>query len=1012
MAIMHLSVKNGERGKGSAHAQYIEREGKYANREDVVCKESGNMPEWAAGKSLKFWQASDKHERANGRSYKEIEISLPRELTTEQQIELVREFTKNVLGDRHAYTWAIHQPSAKDGELNPHVHLMFSERAHDGIERTEEQYFKRYNPTHPEKGGAGKDRTFTHKSFVHAVRQEWSATVNHTLEKLNISARIDHRSYRDMNIDLESQNVKRLFAASENNEHTSSFDMTKSLRDKQCDNGERIIENPEIALKALTANSSTFTKSELEKFVFLHTDGHEQYLDAYNAVLSSPSIRFLEHDKHRYTTTDVRNIESSIIEMAQKATNTKTLESSFSERMAIIKIEKSKTFNNEQKAAFKVLTNPSKIAIVNGAAGTGKSYLLQSVHQFYNESGQHVIGAAIQGVTAQSMERDAGIESKTVASLLARLKLEQDNSVTPDKQTFNKNTVLVLDEAGMIGSQDMHDLLKFADMYDTKIRMVGDSYQLSAVAAGDAFRKLQQTVKPEHQANLNAIVRQKDEQHRQASTAMSRHDIGVGLRIHAKLGNIQEFETQQEARSQIVAQWAESHKANKTTIMLAYTNRDVNAMNKAARVLKRADGQLYGDDYAITTTKGKIALAQGDDIVFLKPNKDMGVLNGTRGRVEQVQMDIAGGFTGLKVKTTDGKAVQVDLNEYKAFNHAYASTIHKAQGVTVDNAYVLVSPNMNANLTYVASTRHRESLTVVHSREQFKTTDEMVKTLSKGQVKTYSTDFDVLTERNKSFERITVRETLFERMSERDVKSPSNRPKNKEVGVEQRDNPNELNYQARINAVKERHDADKDVDLQSKIDRLNDIEKSMDIPARQFSNREMVSALRQDFIERGQITQERELGTYGNSCRAGVGDYVKLEENYAKKEAGIFGRKTQVERGAELKIEGFELDAKTGNTWMNAKIMQGEQQNKIVRIDLASAQNFAYSDRYEKYLKSNDNAHKNVIQRLNHKEIQGLKSEIERTQNQRESQQKAAERMRVRNLSKQRDHDKGRGFSR
>ena len=174
----------------------------------------------------------------------------------------------------------------------------------------------------------------------------------------------------------------------------------------------------------------------------------------------------------------------------------------------------------------------------------------------------------------------------------------------------------------------------------------------------------------------------------------------------------------------------------------------------------------------------------------------------------------------------------------------------------------------------------------------------------------------------------------------------------------------------------------------------------------------MVSALRQDFIERGQITQERELGTYGNSCRAGVGDYVKLEEDYVKKEAGIFGRKTEVERGTELKIEGFELDSKTGNTWMKAKITNGEQQNRTVRIDLASAQNFAYSDRYEKYLKSNDNANKGVVQRLNHKEIQGLKSEIERTQNQREAQQKAAERMRVRNLSKQREHDKGRGFSR
>lgn len=761
MAIMHLSVKSGAKGKGAPHAKYIEREGKYANREDAVFKESGNMPTWASDKPMRFWKAADQYERANGRTYTELEISLPRELTTDQQIELVREFTKNVLGTEHAYTWAIHQPKAQDGELNPHVHLMFSERTNDGIDRSSEQYFKRYNPSKPELGGAGKDRTFTHKSFVHAVRQEWSATVNHTLEKLNIHARIDHRSYRDMGIDLESQNVKRLFAASKNTEHTSSFSMSQSLRDKQRENGERIIENPEIALKALTANSSTFTKSELEKFVFLHTDGHEQYLSAYNAILSNQELQFLDHEKHRFTTNEMIIVESNIVVMAERANAAKLSESSFAERMAITKIEKSKTFNEEQKAAFRVLTNSSKVAIVNGAAGTGKSYVLAAVNEAYKESGHHVIGAAIQGVTAQSMERDSGIESKTVASLLAQLRWEQENNVSPDQQALKPNTILVLDEAGMIGSQDMHDILKFSEMRGSKLRMVGDSFQLSAVAAGDAFRKLQQTISVENQASLHAIVRQKNEKHREASVAMSHHDIQKGLNIHAELGNVQSFATQQEARNQIVAQWAQS---DRPAIMLAYTNEDVNAMNKAAREIRRADGQLHGDDFAVATIKGKIQLAKGDEIIFLEPNKKMGVLNGTRGRVEQIEMDIAGGFSALKVKTADGNSVRIDLKEYRSFNHAYASTIHKAQGVTVDNAFVLASQNMNANLTYVANTRHRDNLKIVYSREQFKTTQDMIKKLSKGQVKTYSTDFDVAKELAQIQRSITERETLAGRL--------------------------------------------------------------------------------------------------------------------------------------------------------------------------------------------------------------------------------------------------------
>ena len=91
MAIMHLTLKTGAKGKAASHAQYIVREGKYASREDAVMVESGNMPTWAKENPRKFWKAADKFERANGRTYTELEISLPRELTQEQQIALVRE---------------------------------------------------------------------------------------------------------------------------------------------------------------------------------------------------------------------------------------------------------------------------------------------------------------------------------------------------------------------------------------------------------------------------------------------------------------------------------------------------------------------------------------------------------------------------------------------------------------------------------------------------------------------------------------------------------------------------------------------------------------------------------------------------------------------------------------------------------------------------------------------------------------------------------------------------------
>ena len=116
------------------------------------------MPEWARDNPSHFWQAADQFERANGSTYRELEIALPRELTPEQRLELVQDFVRQEAGERHAWSFAIHNPKASiDGGEQPHAHIMMSQRVNDGIERTPEQYFRRYNARYPERGGAKKD---------------------------------------------------------------------------------------------------------------------------------------------------------------------------------------------------------------------------------------------------------------------------------------------------------------------------------------------------------------------------------------------------------------------------------------------------------------------------------------------------------------------------------------------------------------------------------------------------------------------------------------------------------------------------------------------------------------------------------------------------------------------------------------------------------------------------------------------------------------------------------------
>ncbi|MEJ3976703.1 MobA/MobL family protein [Providencia rettgeri] len=212
MASYHLSVKTGGKGKAASHADYIAREGKYAREKDndLEHQESGNMPAWTAHKPSEFWKAADTFERANGCTYREIEIALPRELTPAQRLELVRDFIQQEIGDRHAYQFAIHNPRAAiEGGEQPHAHIMFSERLNDGIERDPQPYFKRANTKNPERGGAKKARfgetPTERKAYLIAQRERWADLQNKHLERYQHPDRVDARSLKAQGIEREPE---------------------------------------------------------------------------------------------------------------------------------------------------------------------------------------------------------------------------------------------------------------------------------------------------------------------------------------------------------------------------------------------------------------------------------------------------------------------------------------------------------------------------------------------------------------------------------------------------------------------------------------------------------------------------------------------------------------------------------------------------------------------------------------------------------------------------------------
>ena len=182
-------VKNAATAKNRFH--YITRTSHFKNYKESASEQiefvrSGNMPNFAEGKPAEFWGAADIYERSNGRTCSSLVVALPKELNQAQRIELAEAFIAE-FADRYSYpfTCAIHNHvGSLGGQEQPHLHFMYSERHVDGIDRTAEQFFKRYNPKDPQKGGAQKltaDVLGMGKAQLQLYRQKTEELINDSL---------------------------------------------------------------------------------------------------------------------------------------------------------------------------------------------------------------------------------------------------------------------------------------------------------------------------------------------------------------------------------------------------------------------------------------------------------------------------------------------------------------------------------------------------------------------------------------------------------------------------------------------------------------------------------------------------------------------------------------------------------------------------------------------------------------------------------------------------------------
>jgi ATP-dependent exoDNAse (exonuclease V) alpha subunit len=238
--------------------------------------------------------------------------------------------------------------------------------------------------------------------------------------------------------------------------------------------------------------------------------------------------------------------------------------------------------------------------------------------------------------------------------------------------------------------------------------LVGDPEQLQPIQAGRPFKDIAQE---SDAVRLAEIRRQRQEWQRQASNKLAEGRCADAIGNYRQKGCVSTAIDTPEAIAKLAQDYVADIKmsgSDVSRLALTHRRKDVHAINQAIRSLRKSGGDLAVETL-FQTDHGPRAFAAGDRIVFTRNDRDLGVKNGSFGVVEEIDND------RLRVRLdSDGdekaKSITVMPNHYAAFDHGYACTIHKSQGATVDNAYVLGSCTMDHHLSYVAMTRHRDEM--------------------------------------------------------------------------------------------------------------------------------------------------------------------------------------------------------------------------------------------------------------------------------------------------------------
>ena len=664
--------------------------------------------------SAVLWNAAEAAERRkDAQVAREIVLALPSDagISTEDRIDLARSFAEqHFVAKGLAVQLDVHAPheEAEESErANWHAHLLITTRRIEG----ENFAAKKARDLDPEVRRAGGRAVVADAAAWGAL---WRDHQNRYFQEHGLDLRVDPTA---------THAGQHIGPVRMRKAESGIAERAEVLRRAN----EEAARDPDQVLATLTRHNATFTERDLDRHLGKHIADENARAVVKAAVMARPDVIAL-HDREtgeaveRFSTQAVREQErAALADAAQLARARTTAVPSRVARAALA----SRTLRPDQRAAFDRAIGSGNLTLIEGRAGTGKSFALAAIRDAHALDRRRVIGLAPTNAVAQDLKADGFGEAGTVHAELFRLK--------NGRTQWDAKTVVIVDEAAMLDSRITGELLAAAKASGAKLVLAGDDRQLASIERGGLFTELRQR---HGAAEISEVVRQRVDWQRQAARDLAEGRFGEAVAAFDRAEAITWTQDQADARAALVAAWSRDTAANPnaTRFVFAYTNRDVDALNAELRAVRRARGELQGTDVRFDTKHGPADFSPGDRVQFTDTDKKLRIYNGNVGTIAAIDT----GSGELRATLDGGRTVSWSAADFQGFRHGYAGTIYKGQGKTLDHTYLYHTHHWRSAASYVALTRQRESAQVFVARETARDAAQLAHQMARFEVKAAS----------------------------------------------------------------------------------------------------------------------------------------------------------------------------------------------------------------------------------------------------------------------------------